>query len=1142
MSLKKNIFINEQFAQSINVERDESSIQRIDAYVPTAVTKRSLESFINASKNSEFQKAWSFIGPYGSGKSFFAVFLSALLSNPKEQITQAANKKLKEFDSNLAKEFKNLLKSNDGYLKILISGSVEPIEVKIYEALVNTIQENGFSQILKEELKTTEPTSSEVLKLLSKLQDHLAKESRFSGIVMVIDELGKFVQFAGRNKNQGDLFLLQQLAENTALAHQCSFNLIAMLHQSLDVYAKDLDEETKNEWKKIQGRFNEISFIESPEQSIRILAQAIQQKFSSQDAKKINTENAKILKILENENALPPGMNLKESEEIFLNCYPLHPSTAALLPILSQRIGQNERTMFSYLGSQHEFGFKELLENKDLGDFIMPHDLFDYFVTNQTSYISDHASSQQWLEVSDALHHLGDTRETLTDLIKSIGIISIIGKRGGLLAKHGVLETIFQPVVLKNELSSLKEKRLVKYSDFSETYKVWEGSDIDVESELKHELAQLGSISAAEELNNLAPLNPLIAMKHSIENGLLRYFEMEYMDESKLSTYASSSKAPKLIVLLKGRTFKKEEYEKLLKQASKTDVFVEVDATKFLMPMIEKFVAYNNLSNKLNQDNSDRVGRREVMLKLDECEMAINSEIKNKINPLDSTYFWQGKKLEIESTRELQNELSKILDSIYTKGPKVFNELINRDALSSQGASARVKLLKAMLEAKSLENLGFAEDLFPPEKSIFNALFKNFDLHQEAEGQFKFVFPKEDSEIFPVFRAIENFIEASQEPVAYQELKELMAAPPFGIKEGLMPLIFMAFYFARENNIALYEDNIFRPYMDVEAIERFSKKTNAFSFQLFNFQTQQELINRYGNILLKDDSKTDTLTLVKEISKIMRFLPAFVKNTRLKLSNEAIKFRTAFATSKSPQDLLTKDIPNALGYKEEMQDAELAEFSNKFDKVLSEFKSCYELLLKEQLTKFNQAFEYESQNLKSFRENVFTDYADLEEYSVDPDVKNFIRKINQKEIEDQMWFESLLSFLVKRHPEKWEDEDLATSEFELRKISDKLRELRKLGIYDEKAKNTKSDEDSEVYLLRTKKKGEEGFEELFSLSSKEKEELSEIAAEIDELMTKKFKKNDQKIAALTALLNSMLEGKTFGKINKANLKVVKKDD
>ena len=36
----------------------------------------------------------------------------------------------------------------------------------------------------------------------------------------------------------------QREAENTATAHECPFNLIAMLHQSLDVYAKDLDEET----------------------------------------------------------------------------------------------------------------------------------------------------------------------------------------------------------------------------------------------------------------------------------------------------------------------------------------------------------------------------------------------------------------------------------------------------------------------------------------------------------------------------------------------------------------------------------------------------------------------------------------------------------------------------------------------------------------------------------------------------------------------------------------------------------------------------------------------------------------------------------------------------------------------------------
>ena len=112
-----------------------------------------------------------------------------------------------------------------------------------------------------------------------------------------------------------------------------------------------------------------------------------------------------------------------------------------------------------------------------------------------------------------------------------------------------------------------------------------------------------------------------------------------------------------------------------------------------------------------------------------------------------------------------------------------------------------------------------------------------------------------------------------------------MASPPFGIKEGLMPLIFMAFYFS-EKTTSLCMRIIFFDRIWMSKPLKVFKKTNAFSFQLFNFQTQQELINRYGSILLEDKSKTDTLTLVKEISKIMRFLPAFVKNTRLKLSKK----------------------------------------------------------------------------------------------------------------------------------------------------------------------------------------------------------------------------------------------------------------
>ena len=57
MKLKELVSINDQYTQSINIERDESSLDRINAYVPTAITKKALDSFINACSDEKKQKA-----------------------------------------------------------------------------------------------------------------------------------------------------------------------------------------------------------------------------------------------------------------------------------------------------------------------------------------------------------------------------------------------------------------------------------------------------------------------------------------------------------------------------------------------------------------------------------------------------------------------------------------------------------------------------------------------------------------------------------------------------------------------------------------------------------------------------------------------------------------------------------------------------------------------------------------------------------------------------------------------------------------------------------------------------------------------------------------------------------------------------
>ena len=77
MKLAKKIATDPWFTRSINLTRDINSEDSIDAYIATSTTKTTLESISKGFENSKYPRAWTLIGPYGSGKSSFGLFLNA---------------------------------------------------------------------------------------------------------------------------------------------------------------------------------------------------------------------------------------------------------------------------------------------------------------------------------------------------------------------------------------------------------------------------------------------------------------------------------------------------------------------------------------------------------------------------------------------------------------------------------------------------------------------------------------------------------------------------------------------------------------------------------------------------------------------------------------------------------------------------------------------------------------------------------------------------------------------------------------------------------------------------------------------------------------------------------------------------------
>ena len=127
MSLGDVIRVNTHYTRSINMERDMDSLSVVETYIPTARALSTLETMVGAFKANESPRSWSLVGPYGSGKSSFAVFLAHLLSDPTDSGTEAAIKKLRGVDAGIAKKFTTLNKSTSGYCTVLLTGSPESL-------------------------------------------------------------------------------------------------------------------------------------------------------------------------------------------------------------------------------------------------------------------------------------------------------------------------------------------------------------------------------------------------------------------------------------------------------------------------------------------------------------------------------------------------------------------------------------------------------------------------------------------------------------------------------------------------------------------------------------------------------------------------------------------------------------------------------------------------------------------------------------------------------------------------------------------------------------------------------------------------------------------------------------------------------
>ena len=945
--MNEGLMMNRRFLRSINLGKDRTSKEGLTGYVITPSVRNALARINVAFVEKVTERAFTLTGPYGTGKSSFGLFLLNLLSDKKN----VAWKMLQTVDSDLANSFKSSLwgkTSSKGFLALPVTARCAPVAELIADAFENS--DLPISDSLRDNIECLR-NSTDTKNSLSLIQACVKQvcSNGYKGVFLIVDELGKVFEEARRDNAKIDVFLLQELAEAASRSSDVPILFMGILHQSFADYAAQ-ETTLRNEFSKIEGRFEPISFIEPIAAQINLIAAAFPTKNSYAQKDSL----VKSLSMLVTDVKLPSMVGLSNVEfvEYMKQSLPLHPMALAALPLLFRRFGQNERSIFSFLTSNEPSGFQDFIKNKSARELFRLCDLFDYFFQNYEAHLASRSFGQPFMEA----HAVIQSRSTMTaddaNIIKSVAVLTSLGLQSPINATDELISAAMYPKEIKGGLSQLKAQSVLVYRKFNKTYSLWNGSDIDLHECCKEADEELSKVhfSVAETFRKFMPQTQVVAKRHSINNGSLRFFDTLYVDNpndiKNIQLNSKSGAVGTIVVCLttlpKWRNWFESE-AKVVSSNNKTLIFaIPSDITDLIDALLEirrlKWVETN-----VAELRDDRVARREVAVRLATAEQSVSQHKYRILDPRPAKkggggcrYIWEGKNLNLKCTREVSMMLSSVCDSLYSLSPIIKNELVNKKIISSQAAAARRVIVNALNNSDIIRTSRFGIQGYPPERSIYESVISQSGMHVETNGGYKLVAPNKDAvtKLRPAWDRIEKLVYTQRDiPLNLRELYDEMAKPPYGILEGMMPILTTAFYAVNRDEVSLYAEGTFLPTPSEAHFELLLRRPELFSISGTRIcGIRKKIIERLGKGL---QTETKILSVVRKLYAMMNSLTKYARETG-SVSDQAQKFRKAFFDAKSPEKLLFKDIPESLGIGEILECESSADAYEQFFKRLNE--------------------------------------------------------------------------------------------------------------------------------------------------------------------------------------------------------------
>ena len=1031
---------DQPFLRSINLSFDAAYPERIAHYEPTGKAVRFLEGLSNLGD----ERAFFVIAPYGSGKSIGATYLLHLLENQRSArnvLVQVAQR-LERVSPALHQLATERLDASDSHrVVIALEGAVDDLGAAFAEAAANSLHRIGLAQKareIREENYDGDAGAKAVLRDLQLMTQRTTGKTRLDGITVLWDEFGRHVESLIRRGDPHRLSEIQVLAEQASRSRNIPISLGLILHQNLLQYASGLSQSALAEWRKIEGRFEPIQYIDDSYEVYRFIAQLVRTHRRTEDLFGPSSERLQTAQQL----GFLAGSG-DDTLALFEDAWPLEPATLHVLPRLAARAAQHERTLFGFVF------------NADLSRPVEPSDLYDFFAPAMQADTALGGTYRKWLETESALTKAEDDAEARALKTASVLELGFSGER--LRVTRDLLEfAIDGGQTATDTVDNLLERKLLLHRRRSDEVSLWHGTDVDLRSRLDEELARRANeFDLVDELNREFRPPALRPVRHNDDFAIRRFFEAEFVGVEQFAQALAAEEAlvgvgkdGRIIYLLAGEETERKHAFELARACTSERVVVVVPTNA---AALHSAAAEVHCLEHMRGDKTllaeDPLLEKELQQMLDEAQVHLHTQLERLRQPGDSTWwFHRGEALPVHSTAGLLESLSAICDAYFPKTPRINNEMIVRHRLSAPLVNARKKVLLGVLERHGQHKVGIEGE--HADASVFRTVLERTGLYLAAEEgvRYRYAKPEEldDVNLSHVWRLFKNLIvEPSEQPKCLATFFEQLTQPPYGMRRGVLPILFGAAVRAFESAFTITDDK--GEYLDdllPSHIEAICQAPHRYRFQVLDLslKARDYLASVIATFGTSDKNQArnnnDLIRQAFDAFEAWRqALPPGARDTRT-VGSDGKALQSVVRRPASPVQLLFRQVPELAGT-DHLTDAEhwLREAKAELDGVVERYRESALRSLSDGLQiEADDRNESVRVQFERWRSLLPTHTAE----HLGGVAKNVIKLNVDFYADDKAFVDALGAIIVGKKPQRWDDSELQRFRNEISSLTTRI--------------------------------------------------------------------------------------------------------